>query len=243
VEPAKKADLRVMLLYASSEPKFQQVVEETARKASENKYTYEVRDTLTLTPSDQDRFIDDIRAKIPSQVHGQIRSGGSRILPISHTGKLNRTIPILVFYDGPKAIDVYPKFLKGVMYDLDDAFDNPGSANVLSVEECIIALLSSKPQLLGADLEQVESEFETGSGVADLVFKDSSGLYMNVEVKETANQETVGQTLKQSSGLKDKLGLPKMRSAIVALGTSGNVQRACREAGVELYLVSTMKQV
>jgi hypothetical protein len=66
---------------------------------------------------------------------------------------------------------------------------------------------------------------------------------MNVEVKETANQETVGQTLKQSSGLKDKLGLPKMRSAIVALGTSGNVQRACREAGVELYLVSTMKQV
>jgi hypothetical protein len=243
VEPVRKASLKALLLYSSSETRFQQVVEEIGRRASENKYTHEVHDTRTLTPSDEERFISDIRANIPSQVHGQVKSGGNRILPISHSGKLNRSIPILIFYDGPKPIDVYPKFLKGVMYDLDSAFDNPGSANVLGVEECISALLSSKPQLLGPDLRQVESEFETGSGIADLVFKDSSGLYLIVEVRETADQGTVGQILKQSNGMRDKLGLTKLRSAIVALGTSGNVQHACLAANVELYLFSATKQV
>ncbi len=118
----------------------------------------------------------------------------------------------------------------------------PGATNVLGVEECIAAILSSRPQLLGSDLKQVESEFGTGSGVVDLVFKDSSGLYVLVEVKETADQETVGQVLKQSNGIENRLGLTRMRNAIVALGTSGNVQDACQAAGVELYLITTKKQ-
>ena len=243
MELVKKSGLKVLLLYSSSDPKFQQVVEETGRRASENRYMHEVHDTRTLAALDEERFINDIRANIPPQVHGQVKSGGNRILPISHSGKLNRSIPILIFYDGPKPVDVYPKFLKGIMYDLDAAFDNPGSANVLGVEESIRSILSSKPQLLGADFKQVESEFETGSGVADLVFKDSAGLYMIVEVKETANQETVGQILKQSDGMKAKLGLSRIRSAIVALGTSGKVQHACQAAGIELYLISTAREV
>ena len=61
---------------------------------------------------------------------------------------------------------------------------------------------------------------------------------MAVEVKETADQETVGQVLKQSSGMKDKLGSATVRKAILALRTSGKVREACRDAGVELYLIS-----
>ncbi len=233
--------MRVLLLYSSSEPNFQQVVEQTSRKASENNSTLEVCDTRSLTSSDEERFLNDIRT-IPPQVHGQVKSGGGRTLPISHSGKLNRSIPILIFYDGPKPVDVYPKDLKGIMYDLGSAFNNPGAAGVLGVEECIAAILSSRPQLLDSDLKQVESEFETGSGVVDLVFKDSSGVYMIVEVKDTADQETVGQVLKQSNGMKNRLGLTRARNAIVALGTSGNVQDACQAAGVELYLITAKKQ-
>ena len=91
-------------------------------------------------------------------------------------------------------------------------------------------------------LQLVDAEFGTGSGVTDLLFKDSNGLYLIVEVKETADQETVGQVLKQSSGLKSKLGLPTMRKAVVALRTSGNVLDACKAAGVELYTIGAKKQ-
>ncbi len=241
VEPVKKTGLRVLLLYSSSEPNFQQVVEQIGRKVSENSHTLEVFDTRSLTASDEERFLTDIRI-IPPQVHGQVKSGGGRTLPISNSGRLNRSIPILIFYDGPKPIDVYPKDLKGVRYDLGSAFKNPGAAEGLGLEDCIATILSSRPQLLDPELRLADTEFGTGSGVADLVFKDSSGLYMLVEVKETADQETVGQVLKQSNGMKSKLGLSSMRKAIVALRTSGNVPDACKAAGVELYLVEVKRQ-
>jgi hypothetical protein len=241
VKPIKKTGLRVLLLYSSSEPSFQEVAERTGTRASERNDTLEVRDTRDLPSSDEEQFLNDIRL-IPPQVHGQVRSGGGRTLPISGSGKLNRSIPILIFYDGPKSIDVYPKDVRGIMYDLDSAFNNPGATNVLGVEECITTILSSKPQLLGSNLELADTEFETGSGVGDLLFKDSNGLYMLVEVKETADQETVGQVLKQSNGMKIKLGRNSMRNAIVALRTSGNVADACKAAHVELYLIEAKRQ-
>ncbi len=241
MKPVKKTGLRVLLLYSSTEPDFQQVVEQTGTRASESNDSFEAYDTRNSTPFDEERFLNDIRL-IPPQVHGQVRSGGGRTLPISGSGKLNRSIPILIFYNGSKPIDVYPKDLKGIKYDLSSAFDNPGAADVLGVEERIAAILSSRPQLLDSDLKQVESEFDTGSGVVGLVFKDSNGFYMIVEVKETADQETVGQVLKQSDGMKGKLSLTRMRKAIVALRTSGNVSDACKASGVELYLIEASKQ-
>jgi hypothetical protein len=242
VEPVKRLNLRVLLAYSSSAQDFQQVVEHTKRKASENKYTFELQDTRTLASSDEEHFLNAIRT-IPPQVHGQVKSGGGRILPISNSGRLNRSIPILIFYDGSKPVDVYPKDLKGIMYDLGSAFNNPGATNVLGVEECITAIISSRPQILGSDMKQIESEFDAKSGVVDIVFKDSNGLYMIIEVKDTADQETVGQVLKQSNGMKSRLGLSEIRSAIVSLRTSGNVEDACRAAGVELYLINATKRV
>ena len=41
--------------------------------------------------------------------------------------------------------------------------------------------------------------------------------------------------------MKDKLGLTTVRKVIVALETSGSVREACIDAGVELYLISTVK--
>jgi hypothetical protein len=231
----------VLLLYSSIEPNYQQIIEQTKRKAMEHNHLLEVNDTQTLTTSDEERLLTDIR-NIPPQVHGQIRSGGGRTLPISNSGRLNRSIPILIFYNASKPVDVYPKDLKGIRRDFATAFKNPGATEALGIEDCIATILSSKPQLLDSRLELAESEFGTGSGVADLLFKDSSGLYMLVEVKDTADQETVGQVLKQSNGMKSKLGLTRMRNAIVALRTSGNILDACKAADVELFLIGAQKQ-
>ncbi len=232
---------RVLLIYSSSQPDFQDTVERTKSKASENDIVFEIYDAEQLASADEERFLTDIRT-IPPQVRGQVKSGGGRTLPISNSGRLNRSIPILIFYKGLKPVDVYPKDLKGIMPDLGPVFKNPGAARILGVEDCITALLSSSPQLLGSKLELTDTEFETGSGIIDLVFKDPDGLYMVVEVKDTADQETVGQVLKQSNGMKNKLGLTRTRNAIVALRISGNVRDACQAAGIELYLIAANRQ-
>ena len=242
MEPVRSKGLRVLLLYSSSVANFQHVVDQTKEKASENNYTLEEFDTGKLSSTDEERILTDIR-NIPPQIRGQVKSGGGRTLPISNSGRLNRSIPVLLFYDGSKPVDVYPKDLKGVRYDIGSAFKSPGAAEGLGVEECITTILSSMPQLLDSGLVIADTEFGTCSGIADLLFKDSRGLYMLVEVKETADQETVGQVLKQSNGMKSKLGLLSMRKAIVALRTSGNVLDACKAAGVELYLIESKKQL
>jgi len=230
-----------LLLFSSIDPSFREVAEQAVKDASEKGLTLDIHDTLILASSEEEQLLSDIR-NIPPQVRGQVKSGGGRTLPISNSGRLNRSIPIILFYDGLKPVDVYPKDLKGISYDLGSAFENPGAIPDLGVEACITTILTSNPHLVDPTLQLVDAEFGTGSGVTDLLFKDSNGLYLIVEVKETADQETVGQVLKQSSGLKSKLGLPTMRKAVVALRTSGNVLDACKAAGVELYIIGAKKQ-
>jgi hypothetical protein len=225
------------LLYSSTKPDFNQIVETVTRDAGAANVQLKVLDAERLSSSDQDRFLTDIRS-IPPQTRGQVRSGKGRTLPISGSSKLNLSIPILIFYDGEKAVDVYPKD----MYDLSSAFKTQSASDGLGVESSMVTILSSKPELLGPGLVLVHREFETSSGVIDMVFKDRDGIFLAVEVKEEADQETVGQVLKQSNGLRDKLGSSTFRRAIVALRTSGNVRAACKDAGIELHLLSADKQ-
>ncbi len=231
---------RAQLVYSSSRPDFKNIVDLVTSSAKAANVQLEIHDSNNLTASDEERFLADIRL-IPPQTRGQVRSGGGRTLPISGSSKLNRTIPVIILYDGSKPVDVYPKDLMGIKYDLSSAFKTPTTSDALGVENSLVTILSSKPELILPGLELVSKEFETKSGIIDMIFKDPAGVYLIVEVKEEADQETVGQVLKQSGGLKDKLGLSTVRKAIFALRTSGNVAAACKDAGVELYLLSASK--
>ena len=232
---------KASLIYSASKLDFKDTVDLVKTNAGASNVRLEVLDADRLTSSDEERFLEDIRL-IPPQVRGQVRSGGGRTLPISGSSKLNRSIPILIVYDGVKPVDVYPKDLMGVKYDLSSAFKTASPSDTLGVESNLVTILSSKPDLLGPGLQLVHREFETGSGIIDMIFKDPEGVLLSVEVKEEADQETVGQVLKQSNGLKDKLGTPSFRKLIVALRTSGNVRAACKDGGIELYLIAAEKQ-
>ena len=131
---------KAVLIYSSSEANFQDTVDQTRRRASDNGIMLDVVDAIQLTSSEEDQFLTNIRT-IPPQTRGQVRSGGGRTLPISNSGRLNRLIPILIFYDGPKPVDVYPKDLMGVKYDLDSAFKTPRTTDILGVESSIITIL------------------------------------------------------------------------------------------------------
>jgi Endonuclease NucS len=232
---------KARLIYSASKLDFKDTADLVRKNAEESMIQLEVYDTDRLTKSDEDRFLDDIRL-VPPQVRGQVRSGGGSTLPISGSSKLNRSIPILIVYDGTKPVDVYPKDLMGVKYDLNSAFKTARQSDTLGVESNLVTILSAKPELLGPGLRLVHREFETGSGIVDMIFKDPEGVFLSVEAKEEADQETVGQVLKQSNGLKDKLGSSSFRKAIVALRTSGNVLAACKDVGIELYLIAAEKQ-
>jgi endonuclease NucS-like protein len=232
---------KACLIYAGSRLDFKDIVDAVKANADASNVQLEVHDADRLTKSDENRFLDDIRI-VPPQVRGQVRSGRGRTLPITGTSKLNHSIPILIVYDGIKPVDVYPKDLMGVKHDLDSAFKTPSPSDRLGVESNLIMILASKPELLGPGLKLVRREFETSSGVIDMMFEDPQGAHLAVEVKEEADQEAVGQVLKQSDGLKDKVGFSSVRMAIVALRTSGNVHAACKVGGVELYLISAEKQ-
>jgi len=228
------------LIYSASRLDFKETVELVKRNASTAGIDLEIVDADRVTSDDEKRFLDDIRV-IPPQIRGQVKSGGGRTLPISGSTQLNRSIPILIIYEGRRPIDVYPKDLMGVKYDLSSAFKSVLPSEALGIELNIITILAAKPEMLGPRMQLAHREFETGSGVIDMVFKTAEGLPLIAEVKENADQETVGQVLKQSNGFKDVTGSAVVRKAIVALRTSGNVLAACRDSGIELYLLSTDK--
>ncbi len=129
-------DPRVLLIYSSSQPDFQDIVERTRSKASGNDIVFEVYDAQELASADEGRFLADIRT-IPPQLRGQVKSGGGRTLPISNSGRLNRLIPILIFYEGSKPVDVYPKDIMGVLRDVSRAFKTPRVTESLELENCM----------------------------------------------------------------------------------------------------------
>src|SRR6266581_8204193 len=174
---------KASLIYSASKLDFKDTVDLVKTNAGASNVRLEVLDADRLTSSDEERFLEDIRL-IPPQVRGQVRSGGGRTLPISGSSKLNRSIPILIFYDGTKPVDVYPKDLMGVKHDLNSAFRTPTISDKLGVENSLVTILCSKPEILGPGLELAHREFETGSGVIDLIFKDREGVILAVEVKE-----------------------------------------------------------
>ena len=231
---------KARLIYSASKLNFKETVELVKRHTSTNGIDLEIVDAERITSDDEKRFLDDIRV-IPPQIRGQVKSGGGRTLPISGSTQLNRSIPILIIYDGTTPIDVYPKDLMGIKYDLNSAFKSVLPSEALGIEHNIITILASKPEMLGPGLQLVHREFETGSGVIDMVFKNAEAMSLIVEVKENADQETVGQVLKQSKGFKDMTGSAMVRKAIVALRTSGNVRAACKDSGIELYPLSADK--
>ncbi len=233
---------RGVLVYSFNSSNFKDAADRLKHRATIEKIQLELVDLESLGPTEEDRYLQDIRLILP-QIKGQVRSGRGRTLPISGSGKLNRATPVLIFYNGSIPLDVYPKSLLGVEFGLDSAFNAIGSGAVLGAEQGLQTVLSSRPELLGPGVTIAEKEFETGSGRVDFVLKDKGGVLIIVEAKEEANQETVGQVLKQSDGLKTKLGLSLVRRAIVALRTSENVKAACKDAGIELYVVSMDKLV
>src|SRR5919109_1906968 len=126
--------IHAQLIYSFSNPSFKESIDKVFRNASAVNVQVNSVDVDQLSQSDETRFLSDIRT-VPPQIRGQVKSGGGRTLPISGSGKLNRSIPILILYENDRPLDVYPKDVMGVRYDLESAFSNiKGISAILGIE-------------------------------------------------------------------------------------------------------------
>jgi len=192
------------------------------------------------------RAVEEIR-RIKPQSRGSVVASGGNKLPISGSKKLNlQNTPVLLVSelgDGgdPRPVYVFPckvgeryysvldgiSFLKG---SLPNLVELPGE-----MEETLMETLRSNPEKLEPGLVFHSSEQTIPTGKTDLLFTDSSGSFLIVEVERAATDSAVGQILRLAAGFEQNHGQSKLRSAIVCFRINDNVLAAANRAGIEVW--------
>jgi hypothetical protein len=175
---------------------------------------------------DESGVLNELRS-IPPQKRGRIRSGRGRVLPISHGGRLNLVnTPVALLRENGRITDVYPKELEGRTYSLFDFANKEERSG--SSEQLLVEMLKRKPELLEPDWLSVKVEVDMGGGRADLMIESRNHTTL-VECKNVADQEALGQLLKQASGT----SFPRL--VLLCMDVKGNILEACKKNGVEVY--------
>ena len=104
--------------------------------------------------------------------------------------------------------------------------------------------LAANPSLFGEELKLVDTEYRFGSGdEADILFEDSSGNPVTVEVKPpilSGSDQEVWQAVKYKHLAAVKYGLPceQVRSILAAPEIPDDVKEECERRGIELFEVT-----
>ena len=194
---------------------------------------------------------EEIRSIRP-QKRGSIVASRGSVLPLSGSKKLNlQNTPVLLVRDGTKPVYVFPckvgeryygvldgiSFLRGLENELSDPKTTSSNLPELEgkMEQALVSKLERNPKLLGSDFELVYSEYETGTGKADLILKDSKGTQFVVEVERTATDAAVGQVIRLTAGFEKKNPGTIAVPTIVCFRMNPNVQLAAQRAGIEAW--------
>ncbi len=210
------------------------------------KTSFAVMEAQGLTADLESKFIMEIR-DIPPQARGKIVSSKNRILPLTHSKRLNlENTPVLVMYSDNTPVNVYPHALGTVYLEIEDGLNNILSGGPKAhmearglLEEPIIKILADNPSLLEKNAKFEGVNIDVGTGTADIVLKDQKGQSIVVEVETHANDFAVGQVSRLTAGYasKQNLSQSQVRKAIVCQSFDKNLPEACKAAGIELYKV------
>lgn len=188
-------------------------------------------------------FRAQIRGIMP-QSRGKIVSLRGKILPLSHSKKLNtENTPVLILYKDESAIQVYPHMLGEDYVAVGDGLfrileKGPVENEVEGlVERPLQRLLASNPTMLETDASCLGVEVDVGVGVADLVLKGSDKRIMIVEIKVHADDSAIGQISRISEGyfVKESIDSKNIRKVIICVTYNRTLVEACRGANIELY--------
>jgi Endonuclease NucS len=204
-----------------------------------------------LSDSQMDGIVERIRS-IKPQSRGSVVASGGDVLPISRTKKLNlKNTPVLLVLEkilpdqAPVPKYVFPCKLGEKYYGLVEGIDflkQNSTAEKLPelssiTEEEISGKIMGDPSLLEDGLKLEKAEFDTATGKADLLFVDSRGEFLIIEVEREATDSAVGQILRLAAGWEKSENLPSrsVRTGIVCLRANENVLSASSRAGIEVW--------
>ena len=210
------------------------------------KASFVLMEAQSLTADLESKFIMEIR-NVPPQARGKIVSSKNRMLPLTHSKRLNlENTPVLIMYFGNTPVNVYPHALGTTHLEIEDclrAVLNGGPKEHMKarglLEEPVMKILADNPSLLEENAKFEDVNVDVGTGTADVILKDQKGRSVVVEVETHANDFAVGQISRLTAGYASKWNLPQsqVRKAIVCQSFDKNLPEACKEAGIELYKV------
>jgi endonuclease len=189
--------------------------------------------------------VDQIRGLSP-QERGSIVTSRGFILPLSNSKNLNlKNTPILLIKSKTRLAYVFPclvgetyfTILKGLDHLLVNLPDLPPLAG--QMEETITEHVLNTIDRFEKGLSLLGREIDTLAGKADLVFLDSRGKHLIVEIEREATDDALGQILRLCASYEKKFNLStdNVRGVIACLRIHEFVREAARRAGVEIWLV------
>ena len=211
-----------------------------------------LRERAQLKPREDERLVEDIRNMKP-QSRGTVTASGGDFLPISGSGKLNlQNTPVLVVRNHEQNLayvfpckqgEKYYRVSEGLSF-LKKVLPSTNAILPAETEEVLLNMIKEHPEELEEGMKVVSLDKDTGRGESDLILSDSKSRYLIVEVEREANDAAVGQVLRLSSGLEEKLGLPELsiRQALVCYRINSNVLAAAKRARIEVWVLEEQKQ-
>ncbi len=198
----------------------------------------------SLSPEGETHVLERIRSLKP-QERGSIVSSKGCTLPLTKSKKLNvGNTPVLLITLELTPVYVFPCRLGERYYDISEGIEiikaNWPLLKPLEAEseERVVELIKNSPDLLEKGLLFLEEERPVPSGRIDLIFRDTAGKTLVIEVEREASDEALGQVLRLAAGYEQETGDAanyKTRAGIVCLRASMFLPRAAKRAGVELW--------
>jgi hypothetical protein len=238
--------IKIELFYDKISLPVKELVRECESIASRFDLSYEHHSAQSLGNKEKLVIANKIRSIIP-QRRGAIKTSAGTILPLSGTKKLNlvNTPVILIERDG-EPLYVFPCKIGETHYDVNAGIDFI-SSNLPELpqlpglsEETLAELILNKPDILEPGLLNPRTEVESGAGLIDIVFQDSNGKYLLVEVERKADDKPLGQILRLCAAYERKCGLPsdEVRGLIACLRVGESIRSAAKRSGIEIAKLS-----
>lgn len=169
----------------------------------------------------------------------------------------NKIDNFLLIYRDDSPIGVYPHIvdeneetvIEGLKQILEFGFEKKKvqedieeiSEEYKFTESDLQKFVASNPNLLEDGLTLKGIEVPVKNGLIDLVFMDENDVYLICELKLDFTDQVIGQILRYANTFLDEFKVEKVRKAIITLERSEERIKACKNAGIEVYILNMEK--
>ena len=127
---------------------------------------------------------------------------------------------------------VLHKVYEEITFRSEEGADPGVSAD--TTEKDLQSWLAESLTKIDENLSFIEREYQTGDGTVDILAEHSNGALVAIEVKRVAPMGTVGQVLRYTDALKEKIPSRRIEGTIAALEIKDKTRTLAKKKGVSL---------